>query len=102
MDTSAREAMKDAAKCEKHCDLQISANQQISERIMRERGLPFLQACVSVFRIVPLTCSYYRLREYREVLSLFASTHLIKDVRGHNIGYVPRNVSPRLWLFNDV
>ena len=27
MDTSAREAMKDAAKCDKHCELQISANQ---------------------------------------------------------------------------
>ena len=44
MDTSAREAMKDAAKCDKHCDLQISANQQISERIMRRWGLLYLQA----------------------------------------------------------
>jgi hypothetical protein len=49
MDTSAREAMKDAAKCDKHCDLQISANQQISERIMRVRSLLLSQACVSVF-----------------------------------------------------
>ena len=57
MDTSAREAMKDAAKCDKHCDLQISANQQISERIMRKRGLPCLQACVSVY-LHTLTSSY--------------------------------------------
>ena len=49
MDTSAREAMKDAAKCDKHCDLQISANQQISERIMRRWGLLYLQAWFSVF-----------------------------------------------------
>ena len=34
MDTSARGAMKDAAKCEKHCEFQIS------ERTMRERGYP--------------------------------------------------------------
>jgi hypothetical protein len=27
MDASAREAMKDAAKCDKHCELQNSANQ---------------------------------------------------------------------------
>ena len=56
MDTSAREAMKDAAKCDKHCDLQISANQQISERIMRDGSLLLSQACVSVFWIIPLDC----------------------------------------------
>jgi len=49
MDTSAREAMKDAAKCDKHCELQISANQLISERITREGGLLSLQICISVF-----------------------------------------------------
>jgi len=27
VDPSARESMKDAAKCDKHCDLQISVNQ---------------------------------------------------------------------------
>ena len=56
MDTSAREATKDAAKCDKHCDLQISANQQISERIMRDGSLLLSQACVSVFWIIPLDC----------------------------------------------
>ena len=67
MDTSAREAMKDAAKCDKHCDLQISANQQISERIMRERGLLFSQACVSVFWITSCDLSQ------RQRMSVFES-----------------------------
>ena len=35
VDSSARETMKDAAKCDKHCELQNSVNQQNSERIMR-------------------------------------------------------------------
>ena len=35
MDVLARASMKDAAKCDTHCELQISVNHQISERIWR-------------------------------------------------------------------
>ena len=54
MDASAREAMKDVAKCDKHCELQTSANQQVSQRIVREVYLYSLQACVSVVLPQPL------------------------------------------------
>ena len=76
MDTSAREAMKDAAKCDKHCDLQISANQQISERIMRERGLLFSQACVSVLRIISFDYWKQFFKSVWEVYSSLATRHL--------------------------
>jgi hypothetical protein len=39
-DASARVPMKDAAKCDTHCELQNSVNQQISERILRSRVIP--------------------------------------------------------------
>ena len=39
-DVSARTTMKGAAKCDKHCDLQNSVNQQIPERILRFRDTP--------------------------------------------------------------
>ncbi len=48
MDTSAREAMKDAAKCDNHCELQNSANQLKSERTMLQGGLPLWQVLFSV------------------------------------------------------
>ena len=40
MDVSARTTMKGAAKCDKHCDLQNSVNQQGFERILRFRDTP--------------------------------------------------------------
>ena len=40
MDVSARTTMKGAAKCDKHCDLQNSVNQQGFERILRFRDIP--------------------------------------------------------------
>ena len=40
MDASARVTMKDAAKCDKHCELQNSVNQQNFERILRLRDIP--------------------------------------------------------------
>lgn len=40
MDVLARASMKDAAKCDTHCELQISVNHQISERIWRCRDFP--------------------------------------------------------------
>ncbi len=43
-DVSARTTMKGAAKCDKHCDLQNSVNQQGFERILRFR-VP-LKACL--------------------------------------------------------
>jgi len=40
MDASVRTTMKGAAKCDKHCKLQNSANQQNFERILRFRDMP--------------------------------------------------------------
>ena len=40
MDASARITMKDAAKCDTHCELQSSANQQIFERIRHSQASP--------------------------------------------------------------
>ena len=40
MDVLARASMKDAAKCDTHCELQISVNHQISERIWRCGDFP--------------------------------------------------------------
>ena len=40
MDASARVPMKDAAKCDTHCELQNSVNQQISERNLRLGACP--------------------------------------------------------------
>ena len=39
-DVSAQTTMKGAAKCDKHCDLQNSVNQQELERILRFRDTP--------------------------------------------------------------
>ena len=39
-DVSAQTTMKGAAKCDKHCDLQNSVNQQGLERILRFRDTP--------------------------------------------------------------
>ena len=40
MDASARTTMKGAAKCDKHCELQNSVNQQNPERTLRFRDIP--------------------------------------------------------------
>ena len=40
MDASVRTTMKGAAKCDKHCKLQDSENQQDLERILRFRDMP--------------------------------------------------------------
>ena len=40
MDVSARTTMKDAAKCDKRCEWQNSANQKKAERILRFQDLP--------------------------------------------------------------
>ena len=49
MDVSARTTMKGAAKCDKHCDLQNSVNQQGFERILRFRDIPeSMPASVSI------------------------------------------------------
>ena len=40
MDASARVTMKDAAKCDKHCELQNSVNQQNFERTLRLWATP--------------------------------------------------------------
>ena len=40
MDVSARTTMKDAAKCDKRCEWQNSANQEKAERILRFQVLP--------------------------------------------------------------
>ena len=40
MDVSARTTMKDAAKCDKRCEWQNSANQKKAERILRFQDSP--------------------------------------------------------------
>ena len=40
MDVSARTTMKDAAKCDKRCEWQNSANQKKAERILHFRDSP--------------------------------------------------------------
>ena len=40
MDASARGTMKDAAKCDKHCEWQNSANQKNAERILHSQDIP--------------------------------------------------------------
>ena len=40
MDVSARTTMKDAAKCDKRCEWQNSANQKKAERILRSQAPP--------------------------------------------------------------
>ena len=46
MDASASETMKDAAKCDKHCEWQNFENQQNAERILRFKIIPDLKACL--------------------------------------------------------
>ncbi len=46
---SARTTMKGAAKCDKHCELQNSANQQLFERVLHFRVIPeSIPASVSI------------------------------------------------------
>ena len=40
MDASARVTMKDAAKCDKRCEWQNSANQENAERILHSQVIP--------------------------------------------------------------
>ena len=40
MDVSAQATMKDAAKCDKRCEWQNSANQEKAERILRFQASP--------------------------------------------------------------
>ena len=57
MDVSARTTMKGAAKCDKHCDLQNSVNQQGFERILRFRDIPeSMPASVSTDSHAPDIC----------------------------------------------
>ena len=66
-DVSAQTTMKGAAKCDKHCDLQNSVNQQGFERILRFRDIPesmpasvstfFLPAASSTFVVLLLGCA---------------------------------------------
>ena len=56
-DVSARTTMKGAAKCDKHCDLQNSVNQQGFERILCFRDIPeSMPASVSIL-LIPATPS---------------------------------------------
>ena len=64
-DVSAQTTMKGAAKCDKHCDLQNSVNQQGLERILRFRDTPesmpaSVSTSVSCFRrvcLAPWACA---------------------------------------------
>ena len=57
-DVSARTLMKGTAKCDKHCELQNSVNQQGFERILRFRDIPESMPASASF-----TRSYLRLSE---------------------------------------
>ena len=63
MDVSARTTMKGAAKCDKHCELQDSVNQQKVERILLFRVFPesicLLQCLLFFLRGVSLRCHVF-------------------------------------------
>ena len=67
MDVSARTTMKGAAKCDKHCDLQNSVNQQGFERILRFRDTPeSMPASASAL----LSCSRWALQPWASELAM--------------------------------
>ena len=89
MDVSARTTMKGAAKCDKHCELQNSVNQQGFERILRFRDIPeSMPASVSTdthatdaFQHVgSITCACLCVKELR-ALDAFSSQVLITDTQ---------------------
>lgn len=45
--------MKDAAKCDKHCELQNSENQWVFERILRFQDIPVSMPASESARVVP-------------------------------------------------
>jgi hypothetical protein len=55
IDVSARTTMKDAANCDKHCDLQNSVNQWSSERKLHFRDIPESMPASVSNRILPAT-----------------------------------------------
>ena len=57
IDVSARTTMKDAANCDKHCDLQNSVNQWSSERKLRFRDIPESMPASVSNHILPATRS---------------------------------------------
>lgn len=60
MNASARVTMKDAANCDRQCELQNSVNHQDFERILRFRE--FLEACLAQ-RLFHLFCPLSSVRE---------------------------------------
>lgn len=56
MDVSAQTTMKGAAKCDKHCDLQNSVNQQIPERIYHIQDMPGCVPTSVVHFLIPPRC----------------------------------------------
>ena len=62
MEVSARTTMKGAAKCDKHCELQDSVNQQKVERILLFRVIPenmFASVSFVFLRVVSLSCHVF-------------------------------------------
>ena len=59
---SARTTMKGTANCDKHCELQISANQQELERKMRFRDIPESMPASVSQPLLPVEHLGYRLR----------------------------------------
>ena len=55
IDVSARTTMKDAANCDKHCDLQNSVNQWSSERKLHFRDIPESMPASVSNRLLPAT-----------------------------------------------
>jgi hypothetical protein len=60
MDASARETMKDAAKCDKRCEWQNSANQENAERILHFLVIPESISFSGQLKYCALVCALLR------------------------------------------
>ena len=87
-DVSARTTMKGAAKCDKHCDLQNSVNQQELERILcfrdtPESASPSVSISSSPESCVHLTHRVFIVRQSREFRAFDVFNLLRSSVRTH-------------------
>ena len=69
--------MKDAANCDKQCELQNSVNHQDFERILRSRE--FLGACLAQ-RLFHLFCLFFSIFIYREKAAILCISESLKCV----------------------
>ena len=87
-DVSAQTSMKDAAKCDKHCEMQNSVNQQKFERILRRRDIPgSMPTSASIFFFLHLLPGGGVVSDLfvKESLALFLSNMMIVSARLLNL-----------------